>query len=481
MLPTFIAYFQHIIYYIDFNINKLLKTKLLTHRNSLKLLITFVFPMNYQNTIQYLYQKLPMFTRVGAAAYKADLSNTMALCNSLGHPEKKFKSIHIAGTNGKGSCSHMLASVFQSAGYKTGLYTSPHISDFKERIKINGLEIDENWLVRFVERFIPVIDEIDPSFFEVSVAMAFEYFAQEQVDIAIIETGLGGLLDSTNVILPELSIITNISFDHTNLLGHTLEEIARQKAGIIKPLTPVVIGESNEVLTPIFKDVAKANHSEIFFAEEEYEFVDSSLQLPELKLHYSRRLDQSKAEVEIDLLGSYQIKNVRTVITAIDVLTSKGWKINQEQLLKGLKFTKRNTGLKGRFDMIHQQPLIITDVAHNEAGLREVFNQIKSLPYKQLHVVTGFVKDKDIEKALSTFPPDAIFYFTQADIPRALPFKELNEIAGKFGLKGLAYETVNNAMKQAMNNAGKDDLILVTGSFFILEDVYKLIELKNTF
>lgn len=436
--------------------------------------------MNYESTIEFLYQKLPMFTRVGSAAYKADLSNTLALCELLDHPEKKFKSIHIAGTNGKGSCSHMLASIMQSAGYKTGLYTSPHVSDFKERIKINGIEIDENWLIGFVEKMIPAMEKINPSFFEVSVAMAFDYFAQQNVDIAIIETGLGGLLDSTNVILPEVSVITNISFDHTNLLGNTLAEIAIQKAGIIKPHVPVVIGETDKTLTKLFNDVATSNESTIAYAEKEYRLLEYSLKFPELSINYLKTNNSRRLEVNTDLSGLYQLKNVRTVLTAVDILCEKGWQISDHQILNGLKFAKRNTGLIGRFDLIHQEPMIITDVAHNEAGLQEVFNQLSQLSFNQLHIITGFVKDKDLEKALAVFPANARYYFTQANIPRALPFHDLYLLAHQFGLKGNEFANVHEALNESLRQAAKDDLILVTGSFFILGDVYKTIALKNT-
>ncbi|HOZ52107.1 MAG TPA: Mur ligase family protein [Chitinophagaceae bacterium] len=431
--------------------------------------------MNYHQTLDYLFAKLPMFTRVGAAAYKADLNNTIQLCKALDNPHTKFKSIHIAGTNGKGSVSHMLASVFQSAGYKTGLYTSPHLIDFKERIKINRDEIEESWVIEFVEKIIPIIEEIQPSFFEVTVAMAFSYFAEKDIDIAIIEVGLGGLLDSTNIITPELSIITNISFDHTNLLGSTLHEIAFQKSGIIKHKIPVVVGQSQNEIDTVFIEKATQCESEIFFADQSYSLISHQLNHGFQIISLENNLTQERFQIELDLVGQYQLKNCTTVIKSLDVLKQAGWNIQLKDILYGLKNVKLQTGLKGRFDILLKSPILIADVAHNEAGLTEVFNQINAMNFKQLHIILGFVKDKDVETALKIFPQSAKYYFTQADIPRALPYYELKELANTFSLNGDSYPTVNQALQSAFEFAEHDDMILVTGSFFIMADIYSYV------
>ena len=413
-----------------------------------------------------------MFTRIGAAAYKADLNNTIQLCKALDNPQTKFKSIHVAGTNGKGSVSHMLASVFQSAGYKTGLYTSPHLIDFKERIKINRDEIEESWVIKFVEKIIPIIEEIQPSFFEVTVAMAFSYFAEKDIDIAIIEVGLGGLLDSTNIILPELSIITNISFDHTNLLGSTLHEIAFQKAGIIKHKIPVVIGQSQHETDTIFKEKALQTESNIFFAEHFYSINSQKLQDGFQSISLKNNLTSETIEIALDLVGYYQLKNCITVFKSLEVVIDNGWQIKSKDILHGLKHVKLQTGLKGRFDILLNSPILIADVAHNEAGLTEVFTQINAMSFKQLHIILGFVKDKDVETALKIFPKSAKYYFTQADIPRALPYYELKELANTFFLNGDSYPAVKQALQSAFEFAEHDDLIIATGSFFIMADIY---------
>jgi len=436
--------------------------------------------MNYPETLHYLYQKLPIFSRIGAAAYKADVGNTLSLCHKLSHPETKFKSIHVAGTNGKGSCSHMLASIFQEAGYKTGLYTSPHLIDFRERIKINGEEIGMEKIVEFVEALKPVIDELQPSFFEVTVAMAFTHFANQKVDIAIIETGLGGLLDSTNVILPELSVITNISYDHTNLLGSTLPEIAYQKAGIIKTGIPVIIGETQAVCKDVFLSKAQLCNSPILFADNEYEVKLKSTEQTNQMISLTKKESGEQISIILDLIGAYQLQNSRTTFTAVDVMKNIGWKISEQAIINGFKEVKKNTGLKGRFDILQQTPLLITDVAHNEAGLNEVLKQINSFAYNKLHIVIGFVNDKDVKKVLALFPLKATYYFTQADIPRALPYEELADMGLKAGLHGEAFPNVTSAVKNALINAAPDDLILVTGSFFILADVYTLMAQKNS-
>jgi len=435
--------------------------------------------MTYQETLTYLFSKLPIFTRIGAAAYKADLQNTILLCKELGHPEKKLKCIHIAGTNGKGSCSHMMSSIFQAAGYKTALYTSPHLIDFRERIKINGIEIGEDDVVSLTGKLIPLIEKIQPSFFEVTVAMAFAYFAEQEVDIAIIETGLGGLLDSTNIITPELSIITNISYDHTNLLGNTLEKIAFQKAGIIKASIPVVIGETHPESEAVFRDMATSQQSNITFADQVFTINEAIHLQDKLNISITNCIHQNTQVIALDLTGDYQVRNIKTVLASLDILRSNGWHLSAENLEEGLSNVKKNTGIKGRFDILHTNPTIITDVAHNEAGLLEVFNQVNQLPHKNLHIITGFVQDKTVEQILKIFPRKATYYFTQADMPRALPYEILTEKAVLLGLQGKGFKTVRDALKQALSDAHTDDIILVTGSFFILADVYDAFDQKN--
>lgn len=439
----------------------------------------FQLEQDYQNTLQSLFEKLPMFTRVGAVAYKANLDNTLALCEALGKPQEKFKSIHIAGTNGKGSCSHMLAAVLQCSGRKTGLYTSPHISDFRERIKINGEEISKQWVVDFVKKIEPLFTSIEPSFFEVTVAMAFGYFAEQQVDVAVIEVGLGGLLDSTNIIVPELSVITNISLDHTNLLGNSLGEIAIQKAGIIKKHIPVVIGETQDEVVNVFLTAAIQQQSQVFFADQLYAIPDKFIVEGKQIMKVVNQSDLSIKTLTIDLLGSYQAKNVQTVCCAIDVLNALGWSISQKNREDGLAAVQKLTGIKGRFHWLSNHPAFILDVSHNEAGLKELWSQINQLKFANLHVILGFVKDKDVKKALTLCPKEATYYFTQAHIPRALASTELGEMAHSIGLKGDVMEHVTMALDHAFAVAKPEDLILVTGSFFILEEAYQYKHQKN--
>jgi dihydrofolate synthase/folylpolyglutamate synthase len=432
--------------------------------------------MTYQQTLDYLYDMLPMFTRVGAAAYKANLDNTILLCKELGNPHLSIKTVHIAGTNGKGSCSSLLAIAFQNAGYKTGLYTSPHIFDFRERIKIDGIDVTQQYIVEFVHTHQALIESIKPSFFEMTVAMAFSYFAEQKVDIAIIEVGLGGLLDSTNIILPELSVITNISNDHAYLLGNTLQEIATQKAGIIKKNIPVVIGETQADIQNIFVTTAIMQQSPIFFADNAY--TDVHVEVRD-GIQFVKIIDKARMqvlEVGTDLMGRYQSKNIITVLKAIDVLISLGWNLVMvdlstvfQQCLKILKF-------RGRFDIIQQQPLIILDVSHNEAGIAALLQQISNLNIKRKHIVIGFVKDKSLEQILQQFPKEANYYFVQANIPRALPRQELQQMASNYQLKGDAYDTITDGMEAALKHSDMNDLVLVTGSFFILEEAYRYFE-----
>ena len=428
--------------------------------------------MTYTETLNYLYTQLPMFTRIGAAAYKADLSNTITLCAALDNPQNKFKSIHVAGTNGKGSTSHMLASVLQEAGYKVGLYTSPHIKDFRERIKINGQKIEKQFVVHFTENIKTKITEIQPSFFEITVAMAFAYFAKQQVDIAVIEVGLGGLLDSTNVIIPELCVITNIGLDHTNLLGTTLPEIATQKAGIIKASVPVVISQTQEETERVFTNKALEKNTSIFFADKVMEVIgmdSATIGLQKMKVVNTAKM--SITNYELDILGKYQQKNVKGVLLALEILQQYNWNISAQHIVDGLKNIKNNTGLMGRFDMLETSPMLIADVAHNADGITEVLAQIKNIPHNNLHIITGFVADKAVDKVLALFPKNANYYFTQANIPRALLKENLQETAKQYQLNGEVYNNVNTALQAAKANASKEDIILICGSFFIIAEL----------
>lgn len=413
-----------------------------------------------------------MFSKIGEAAYKKDLTNTIALCEALGNPQKKFKSIHIAGTNGKGSTSHMLAAIFQLAGYKTGLYTSPHLYDFRERIKINGVCCTESFVVDFTKKITPQIEEIEPSFFEITVAMAFEYFAEEAVDIAIIETGLGGRLDSTNIILPELSVITNIGMDHMNLLGNTLTAIAGEKAGIIKPFIPVVIGEVISETLPVF--FTAANTSPISFAEDKRYISDWLFQQQLLNVTV---VDKEKNEYQhyaLDLPGFYQTKNLITVLEACAVLQDGGWNITNQHIKEALCQVKKLTGLQGRWELIQENPSLILDVGHNVDGIKAILAQLDLSNYDQLHWVMGMVKDKDITNVLALLPTTAQYYFTKANIPRALDENKLLEQATQWGLKGNTYDTVNLAIEAAKANASATDLILVCGSVFVIAEVERI-------
>lgn len=426
--------------------------------------------MTYKDTIHYLYSRLPFFSHTGKAAYKTDITNTVLLCSFINDPQKKIKTIHVAGTNGKGSTSHMLASIFQQSGFKTGLYTSPHLKDFRERIKVNGEMISEEFIIAFVKKIKNISEEISPSFFEVTVAMAFDFFAFEKVDIAIIETGLGGRLDSTNIIMPEISIITNIGYDHMNILGNSLQEIAFEKAGIIKKNTPVIIGESIPETRQIFLNKAFECKSPIIFAEEEYIIDEVDLKDSYLEI-ILKSIKGNKEVYRSDLNGLYQQKNIRTVITASKELLALGYDLKKENIVSGLLKVKELTGLHGRWEIIHHHPLVVLDVAHNEDGIRLVTDQIKMYPFKQLHIVFGIVKDKDADKILALLPGNAIYYFTNAKIPRALPAEELILKAGKHGLKGNTYAEVNEALREALNNADTNDMVIICGSVFIIAEV----------
>ncbi len=430
--------------------------------------------MTYQQTIDYLYAQLPMFSRVGAIAYKEDLHNTIALCEALDNPQTKFKSIHIAGTNGKGSTSHMLAAMLQQAGYKTGLYTSPHLKDFRERIKINGKMVSESFVIEFVERTKKLSEAIQPSFFELTVAMAFDYFVQQQVDIAVIETGLGGRLDSTNIITPILSIITNIGYDHMNILGDTLEKIAYEKAGIIKPFVPVVIGEYIHETRPVFENKATTCNAPIHFAQEQYAVSNIHSGNRELNCDITNTVNNIKESFSLDLNGLYQAKNLRTVLCAEGILIEQGFMIPNEAEKYALANVKKITGLLGRWDVIAESPIVVLDVAHNEDGIRQVLEQVDSFQQsqkKQVHFVIGMVKDKEVSKVLSMLPKDAIYYFTNAHIPRALSANDLQAKAGEYGLEGNHFDDVNEAIISAKQQAAANDLIIVCGSVFLVGEV----------
>jgi len=430
--------------------------------------------MNYQQTLVYLFEQLPMFSKAGSIAYKANLTNTIFLCNELNNPQLKFSSVHIAGTNGKGSVSHTLAAVLQTAGYKTGLYTSPHLKDFRERIKVNGIMCSEEFVVSFTKKMQQTIETIKPSFFEITVAMAFEYFAQQQVDIAIIETGLGGRLDSTNIIKPQLSIITNIGLDHIQILGETIEKIAYEKAGIIKEKIPVIIGEATNETKHVFDKVAKEKNAPIYYVHDvmqldSYNYNNHLLQLKVL----NKSTNQLKT-FSTDLLGIYQTKNILTVLTAVHQLQKLGFEILEQHIYFALKNIQQIAGFKGRWQILQTYPTIIADVAHNEDGIQQVLLHLKQMNFKNLHIVIGMVKDKDVSKVLSLLPKNANYYFTQAQIPRALSSLNFKKLANTFSLNGNNYDNVTLALHAAKNNAITNDLILVIGSVFLVGEIENL-------
>lgn len=431
------------------------------------------FNMTYEETIDYLYAHLPMFSRIGSAAYKKDLHNTIELCSALNNPHTKFKSIHIAGTNGKGSTSHMLAAILQEAGYKTGLYTSPHLKDFRERIKINGEMVSKDFVTTFVEKTKALTQSIEPSFFELTVAMAFEYFAQEQVDFAVIETGLGGRLDSTNVITPVLSIITNIGYDHMNILGDTLEKIAYEKAGIIKPGVPVVVGEYNNETKQVFINKVTETKSALFFSQDGFTVSNIVSSTYHLTCDVSGASGEPGERYTLDLNGLYQIKNLRTVLCAVGVLLQSGYNIPEEAEKLALANVKKITGLHGRWEVIGEDPLVVLDVAHNEDGIKHLLWHLSVIQshIKKVHLVTGMVKDKEVDKVLALLPKDAEYYFTNAHIPRALPAADLQKRAAAFELRGNIFEDVNKAIDNAKQHASPNDLILVCGSVFLIGEV----------
>ena len=428
--------------------------------------------MNYQQTIEYLYAQLPMFSRIGAIAYKADLHNTIELCKALDDPQNLFKTIHIAGTNGKGSTSHMLAAILQQAGYKTGLYTSPHLKDFRERIKINGVMITEAFVTGFVQKTKALSEKVEPSFFELTVAMAFDYFAREKVDIAVIETGLGGRLDSTNIITPILSIITNIGWDHMNILGDSLKKIAFEKAGIIKPGVPVVIGEYLPLTKGVFLDKAMQQKAPIHLVQDDYLVTNITMSAYSLNCTVTNSKRNLTENFTLDLNGLYQTNNLCTVLCAAGILTTLGFNIKQEAKKYALANVKKLTGLFGRWQVLQEQPVIVLDVAHNEDGIQQVMRQLNTFyPDKKTHFVLGMAKDKEIDAVLKLLPVGATYYFSQAQIPRALAAKELQTKASTFKLYGDCYNNVNMAIEAAKLNADEDDIIIVCGSVFLVGEV----------
>jgi dihydrofolate synthase/folylpolyglutamate synthase len=403
--------------------------------------------MNYQDTVDWMFRQLPMYQNQGKTAFKKDLSNTILLANHLKNPEDKFKSIHVAGTNGKGSTSHMIASVLQDAGYKVGLYTSPHLKDFRERIKINGEEVSEDFIIDFVKCNRTFFEQHQLSFFEMTVGMAFDYFAKQQVDLAVIEVGLGGRLDSTNIITPEVSVITNIGFDHTQFLGTTYEAIAKEKSGIIKNNIPVVIGETQKETKAIFKSIAKTNEATIYFADE---------------IH---------SNYKSDLKGSYQKHNIKTAALALHLLNEASFNISEEHIISGLQNVVNNTGLKGRWQELQLAPKVICDTAHNKEGLTYIVKQLAQENYKNLHIVFGVVNDKDLDSILPLLPKGAIYYFCKPNVPRGLDTEILKLKFISNGFKGQAYQSVTSALNHAKKCADSEDLIYVGGSTFVVAEV----------
>ncbi len=427
--------------------------------------------MNYKETLDFLFRSLPMFSRVGESAFKKDLTNTLRLCEFIGNPQLKIKTIHVAGTNGKGSTSHMLAAILQTAGYKTGLYTSPHLKDFRERIKVDGKMCTESFVIDFTNRIQPMIQEIQPSFFEITVAMAFEYFSLQQVDIAIIEVGLGGRLDSTNIIKPELSIITNIGWDHMNLLGNSIEQIAFEKAGIIKESTPVVIGEYSSITKPIFEKRANELHAKIHWANDDRWISDFTISAHHIEISVAEKRNDERINYQLDLPGIYQTKNLLTVLSAIEILQLNKWNIEIKDIQNALAHTKKINGLHGRWEVLKEKPLLVLDVAHNEDGIMQLVRQIELVGAQEVHIVIGMVKDKEIEKVLDLLPKKARYYFTKAPIPRALDEKLLMQEANKKNLVGNCFPDINEAVQNALYHAKENDLVLVCGSVFVVGEV----------
>ncbi|MCG8307708.1 MAG: bifunctional folylpolyglutamate synthase/dihydrofolate synthase [Cytophagales bacterium] len=429
--------------------------------------------MSFQDTLDYMYNLLPMYQRVGKTAFKKDLTNTLKLCALLGHPQEKFKSIHVAGTNGKGSSAHMLASILQTAGYKTGLYTSPHLKSFTERIKIDGREVEESFVIEFIERLKHDIEEIQPSFFEITVAMAFDYFAGKQVDVAVIEVGLGGRFDSTNVIRPIISLITSIGLDHTDMLGETLPEIAFEKAGIIKDHVPVVISETQEEITDVFRAKAMEKKAPLYFADQEYQVNLTSCNAICQEFSIS-----TTKEVAIfantDLSGEYQLKNIPGVAKVVELMNKMKFPVDRQHFIDGMGHVVKNTGLLGRWQKLGEHPLTICDTVHNEAGVKYLVGQIEKMTFRDLFVIWGMVKEKDPEGIFRCLPKHAFYYFCEASVPRAMSAEKLMKFASESGMEGQVVRNVNDAIATARSRAKEDDLIIIGGSNFIIAEINDL-------
>jgi dihydrofolate synthase / folylpolyglutamate synthase len=432
--------------------------------------------LTYPQTLDYLFSRLPMYQRIGAAAYKADLVNTIKIVELLGNPHKKIKCIHVAGTNGKGSSSHMLAAVLQEAGYKTGLYTSPHLIDFRERIKVNGKMIPKNYIVDFVEKHKESFEAIEPSFFEWTVGLAFDYFRNEEVDVAVIEVGLGGRLDSTNVINPVAALITNISYDHMNLLGDTLQKIATEKAGIIKPRIPVIVSQYQSESGPLFAQVAKDNKANLEFADKIYKVVSSKETNGLQQVVVLNKKKNEEELYELDLTGSYQVKNLLGVLGTIENIIEAGFFIEEANVKSGLKQVVKLTGLLGRWQKLSEKPLIVADTGHNEDGIKQVIENLKKIAHTKLHFVFGAVNDKSIDSILSLLPKDAVYYFVKASVPRALDEGELLNQAQKLKLSGKAFSSVEAGIYAAKKSCKKGEMILIGGSTFVVADALALFE-----
>lgn len=412
-----------------------------------------------------------MFYRLGAAALKPNLDNILALCEALENPQDSFKTLHIAGTNGKGSTSHMLASILQENGYETGLYTSPHLRDFRERIRVGGKMIPKTKVVDFIQKHRTLIETINPSFFEMTLALAFDHFREMKVDYAVIETGLGGRLDSTNIIHPELCIITNISWDHMDVLGDTLEKIASEKAGIIKSKVPIIISERQNEVGEVFIKTAKNLEAPLIFASDEWEIIDHKPHSNYQNLTIWNIQSKLAYSLHLDLSGSYQLKNIKSIFSAIQILRNKGINLDFQKTIQALRYVKKNTGLRGRWEVLSRNPLTICDTGHNTEGIKQVVDQQKKIVYDKLHFVFGTLKDKDIRAVLNLLPKNAVYYFCAANIPRALDSNILLENAQEFGLQGQAYPSVKAALEMAKIAAQKKDLIFIGGSTFVVAEI----------
>ena len=432
--------------------------------------------MNYKETIQYLYDCVPMFQNVGAQGYKEGLANTLALDEHLGHPHRSYRTIHVAGTNGQGSCSHTIAAILQSAGYKVGLYTSPHLVDFRERIRVNGQMISEDYVVRFVAEQRPFFEPLQPSFFEVTTAMAFKYFEEQRVDIAVIEVGLGGRLDCTNIINPILSVITNISFDHTQFLGHTLAAIAAEKAGIIKAGVPVIVGETNAETKPVFLAKAEEVNAPIVFAEDNSEILSFEQDFAHATLLYTTR---TMSELRGELCGYCQEKNTNTVLHALAALRQAGLHIEEPDVRRGFAHVCELTGLTGRWQRLSTSPTVICDTGHNEGGFAYIVRQLEAQPCHTMRIVFGMVSDKDVTTILAMLPKNAVYYFTQASVKRALSADDMRQKAALCGLSGHSYPTVSEAYNAALSDAEADDFVYVGGSSYVVADLLSFLFFKD--